>query len=83
MGWAQLAKGDPAAAITGRQAIAFAGGRTEAPVYDRTRLGAGNEIAGPAILTQLDATTLLLPGQSAEVHPVGALIVHDGSGGDE
>jgi N-methylhydantoinase A len=69
--------GDPAGAITGRQQIAFAEGRVEAPVYDRARLGAGDVIAGPAILTQLDATMLLLPDQSAEVHPLGALIVRD------
>ncbi len=69
--------GDPARAIIGRQAIAFAEGQIEAPVHDRGRLGAGDVIAGPAILTQLDATTLLLPGQSAEVHPLGLLIVRD------
>jgi N-methylhydantoinase A len=74
--------GNPVAAIVGRQTIAFAEGRAEAPVYDRARLGAGNEIAGPAILTQLDATTLLLPGQAAEVHPLGALIVRESSGGN-
>jgi N-methylhydantoinase A len=72
-----LAGGDPAAAIIGRQTIAFAEGLAEAAVYDRARLGAGNVIAGPAILTQLDATTLLLPDQIAEVHPLGALIVRD------
>jgi hypothetical protein len=27
--------------------------------------------------TQLDATTLLLPGQTAEVHRFGSLVVHD------
>jgi N-methylhydantoinase A len=68
---------DPAAAIVGRQAIAFAEGPVEAPVYDRARLGSDDVIAGPAILTQLDATTLLLPGQRAEVHSLGALIVRD------
>jgi hypothetical protein len=43
----------------------------------RARLGAGDRIAGPAILTQLDATTLLLPGQTGEVHRFGSLVVHD------
>jgi N-methylhydantoinase A len=71
------AGGDPARAILGRQAIAFAEGREDAPIYARDRLGAGDRIAGPAILTQLDATTLLLPGQTAEVHPLGALIVRE------
>jgi N-methylhydantoinase A len=69
--------GDPAAAIVGRQQIDFAEARVEAPVYDRARLGAGACLSGPAILTQLDATTLLLPGQTAEIHPTCSLIVRD------
>jgi N-methylhydantoinase A len=68
--------GDPAAAIVRHQLIALAAGRADAPIYDRARLGAGDRIAGPAILTQLDATTLL-PGQTAEVHRFGSLVVHD------
>ena len=50
----------------------------EAPIYRRTGLGSGDRIAGPAILIQLDATILLLPGQTAEVHRLGALIVREG-----
>jgi N-methylhydantoinase A len=53
--------GNPGAAIVGHQPVALAAGRTEAPTYDRARLGAGDRVRGPAILTQLDATTLLLP----------------------
>jgi N-methylhydantoinase A len=69
--------GDLGAAIVGHQPIALETGRVDAAIYDRARLGTGDRIAGPAILTQLDATTLLLPGQSAEVHRFGGLIVHD------
>jgi N-methylhydantoinase A/oxoprolinase/acetone carboxylase beta subunit len=65
--------GDPAAAIVERQPIALAAGRVDAPIYDRARLGGGDCIAGPAILTQLDATTLLLSGQTAELHRFGSL----------
>jgi N-methylhydantoinase A len=36
-------------------------------VYDRERLGPGHVIAGPAVVEQMDATTLLLPGQRAVV----------------
>ena len=71
--------GNPGAAIVGRQPISFAEGRIDAPIYDRARLGAGDHIDGPAITAQLDATTLLLPGQTAEVHPLGSLVVHDRS----
>ena len=38
-----------------------------APVYDRRRLRPGVEIAGPAIVEQLDATTVVHPGDLARV----------------
>jgi hypothetical protein len=50
--------------------------RHKAPIYDRARLGAGDHIDGPAIITQLGATTLLLLGQTAEIHPLRRLFVH-------
>jgi len=71
--------GHPEAAIIGRQMVAFATGRETAPVYDRVRLGAGDSIAGPAIVTQLDSTTLILPNQTATVHRQGSLIIRDAS----
>ncbi len=71
--------GRPDDAITGGISIASASGPTRARVYDRTRLGSGDVISGPAVLTQLDATTLLLPGQVAEVHELGSLIVREAS----
>jgi N-methylhydantoinase A len=66
-------------AITGEITIASAAGPLRARVYDRGRLGAGDWLSGPAVLTQLDATTLLLPGQTAEVHDLGSLIVRETS----
>ena len=42
-------------------------GWLEAAVYERTRLPAGFEITGPAIIEQLDSTTLLVPGSRARV----------------
>jgi N-methylhydantoinase A len=66
-------------AMTGEISIASATGPLRAKVYDRTRLGAGDIVSGPAVLTQLDATTLLLAGQTAEVHSLGSLIVREAS----
>jgi N-methylhydantoinase A len=37
------------------------------PVYERDRLKAGNCFLGPAIVEQMDATTLVLPGMAARV----------------
>jgi N-methylhydantoinase A len=45
------------------------------PVYDRERLRSGNRIAGPAIVEQMDATTLVLPGMTARVEPYMNLIL--------
>jgi N-methylhydantoinase A len=59
----------------GRQTVHFALGTTEVPLYDRATLGAGDRIDGPAIVTQLDATTLIAPGWSGEVHPSGAILL--------
>jgi N-methylhydantoinase A len=66
-----------ATAIIGSQRMALPGGDVQAPLYDRTRLGAGARIEGPAVITQLDATSVLLPRQTAIVDRYGALVVKD------
>jgi N-methylhydantoinase A len=69
--------GVAADAAAGEITIASESGPLRARLYDRARLGVGHEIAGPGVVTQLDATTLLLPGQIATVHASGALIVRE------
>jgi N-methylhydantoinase A len=51
------------------------GGFVRCPVYDRERLAAGNRILGPAIVEQMDATTVVLPGMVARVDPYLNLIL--------
>jgi N-methylhydantoinase A len=51
--------------------------RVAASVLRRDRLLPGNRIAGPAIVEQLDATTVVLPGQDAFVGRVGELHVRE------
>lgn len=46
----------------------------EVPVYDRDALVSGVEIAGPAIITQYDTTTVLPPGWYAQIDAVHNLI---------
>ena len=65
------------AAGLGTQAVFLEAGPVQAAIYARDRLGAGARVDGPAILTQLDATTLLLPGQSGVVDRFGNLIVEE------
>ena len=42
-------------------------GAVETPVYSRDALGAGFTIVGPAVIEQLDSTTIVPPGLLAEV----------------
>ncbi len=72
----------PAEARTGTRRAYFeegAGGEwAECPVWQREALLAGNEIAGPAIVEEVSATTVLYPGDHAHVDAVGSLIVEIG-----
>jgi N-methylhydantoinase A len=45
----------------------FGGVTLDCPVYQRDRLDVGVNFDGPAIIDQLDATTIVPPGQSARV----------------
>ena len=53
------------------------GGLVDCPVYDRAALLAGHELDGPAVIEQMDSTTLLLPGQWGLVDRVGNLIIRE------
>jgi N-methylhydantoinase A len=59
----------------GRQVVQHASGALQAPVFERAALGAGDWFSGPAIVSQLDATTLVPPGWDAAVQDTGALIL--------
>jgi N-methylhydantoinase A len=67
--------GDPSTASTGPQPIWHDGEEHEATVYDRTRLRAGDRVAGPAIVTEMDSTTLILPDHVGEVDRFGNLLI--------
>jgi N-methylhydantoinase A len=69
-----LPRGKGAAPI-GRQMVHGASGSFEASVYERASLGADDQFAGPSIVTQLDATTLIQQGWQAEALASGALML--------
>ena len=52
-----------------------ASGFVNCPVYDRKLLKHGNQIAGPAIIEQMDTTSVLLPDMTAAVDAYLNLIV--------
>ncbi len=60
----------------GHRRVYFSGRRwVNCPIVDRAMLGAGAVLTGPAIVEQLDSTTVVLPGQRARVDAHGNLIV--------
>jgi N-methylhydantoinase A len=66
----------PAAAIKGTRRVLFgAEDATETVIYDRDRLDVGTAFAGPAIVEQFDATTVVPPGWNAGVDRYGNLIL--------
>lgn len=50
-------------------------GRIETPIYRREELPEGTRLAGPALIEEMDSTTLLHPGDSAEVREDGSLLI--------
>jgi N-methylhydantoinase A len=67
--------GNPDAAVVGAKPIHLSGERVDARIYDRAKLLAGDVVAGPAIITEMDSTTLVLPGHAATVHRSGSLLI--------
>lgn len=47
----------------------------ETGIYDRATFKAGQSFAGPAIITQLDATTVVFPGDAVHVDAAGNLLI--------
>lgn len=63
-------------AIVGTRPVHLPGrGETETTILDRARLTAGDVITGPAIIQQMDATTVMLAGQTGRVAANGDIII--------
>jgi len=74
----ELAVGDgnPAAAKLRDHELWMAGGRHAAIIYDRARLRAGDVIPGPAIVIEMDSTTLIELGHVATVDRLGNIMIN-------
>jgi N-methylhydantoinase A/oxoprolinase/acetone carboxylase beta subunit len=79
--WSQIdsAGKDPSQALKQEKQVTFEvdGNPTSLPtkVYERTRLKSGNVIPGPAIIEQMDSTTVVSPGWKADVEKFGNIII--------
>jgi N-methylhydantoinase A len=67
--------GNVSPALIHQSRFFYEGDWHEAGIYDRGRLGADDVVAGPAIVSEMDSTTVVLPGHSATVDAVGNLLI--------
>ncbi|MBI3089498.1 MAG: hydantoinase/oxoprolinase family protein [Candidatus Tectomicrobia bacterium] len=70
-------RGEASAALKGSRPVYFkeAGGFTESRIYERARLLPGAAFVGPAIIEQLDSTTVVPPSAAATVDDYLNLII--------
>ncbi|WP_416833060.1 MAG: hydantoinase/oxoprolinase family protein [Erythrobacter sp.] len=75
---AELPKGDgdPSAAKIRDHTLWMDGREQAAVIYDRARLRQGDVIPGPAIITEMDSTTLVESGCVATVDKVGNILIN-------
>lgn len=73
-----LAKGgpDPKAAVVAKQKSYMDGKDVNATVYDRALLKAGNKVRGPAIVMEMDSTTVILPKHTGTVDQYGNILIY-------
>jgi N-methylhydantoinase A len=67
--------GSPDAALISVRPVEFGvlGGRIDTPIYARDKLGAGDTLAGPALIQEYASTTVLTPGDTLKVDRFGNL----------
>ncbi|RDD69024.1 hydantoinase/oxoprolinase family protein, partial [Paracoccus versutus] len=68
---------DASAAVTGSRPVWMLEARdfVETTLYDRALLKPGNVVRGPAIIDQMDSTSVVPPGMAATVDPYLNLIL--------
>ena len=69
---------DPSAAELDTTEVYFDDAYHETPVYDRDRLRAGNELDGPAVITEDDSTVVVQPAHVATVDRYGNIEINRG-----
>jgi N-methylhydantoinase A len=71
--------GDVVRALKGRRPVHYDDlGLHESPIYERGCLGAGAAVEGPAVIEEPAASTVLFPGDRAEVDEHGNLVISVG-----
>ncbi len=76
----KLRRGNGRAAVVRERRVLFDGRAMRAPVYDRARLRPGEVFAGPAVVAEYSATTLVPPGCRARVDAWENIVIEVGRG---
>jgi len=63
----ETGEADASGAIVEEHEIVFKGERLATKIYDRAKLAPGHRFDGPAVVTEFDSTTVVLPGYAGEV----------------
>ncbi|MCC1493473.1 hydantoinase/oxoprolinase family protein [Cognatishimia sp. F0-27] len=58
-----------------RTRIFEGGGWQEGWIYDRAKLSPGNRVPGPAVVTEMDSTSVILPGHVGVIDAVGNILI--------
>ncbi len=75
LGVRRLNAKDAVVAIAEKNTAIFSGRKYPTTIYERTKLQAGHRIAGPAIVTEYSATTVIPPRWTGRVDPYGNIIL--------
>ena len=67
---------DSSHAIASDHTMIHKGQRIAAKIYDRAKLVPGNVVPGPAVVTEFDSTTVILPGYAAKVDKFFNLLIN-------
>jgi N-methylhydantoinase A len=63
-------------AAVGKQRSYMDGKRVTAVIYDRSKFKSGNVIRGPAIIMEMDSTTVVLPKHHGRVDALGNVLIY-------
>jgi N-methylhydantoinase A len=66
---------DSSHALIGEAEVVFQQGALTSPLYQREQLTCGNRVSGPALVIQMDSTTVLPPGWGGAVDPFGNILL--------
>jgi N-methylhydantoinase A len=67
---------NPRVAVVGKQRSYMDGKRVTALIYDRAKLKSGNVVRGPAIIMEMDSTTVVLPKHHGSVDALGNVLIY-------